>query len=41
MDYLMNMDWMQLFRCFVVGGILCVVGQILIDKTKLIKLKNE
>ena len=35
MDFLMNMAWMQLLRCFVVGGLLCVIGQILIDKTKL------
>ncbi|MEF2619577.1 MAG: stage V sporulation protein AE [Clostridia bacterium] len=26
---------MQLLRCFVVGGIICIIGQILIDKTKL------
>lgn len=26
---------MQMMRAFVVGGIICVVGQILIDKTKL------
>ena len=28
-------DWGMLLRCFVVGGLICVVGQILIDKTKL------
>src|SRR5699024_7879616 len=27
--------WMQLIRCFVTGGIICIIGQILIDKTKL------
>ena len=26
---------MLILRCFVVGGIICVIGQILIDKTKL------
>ena len=26
---------MSILRCFVVGGIICVIGQILIDKTKL------
>ncbi|MCI9016609.1 MAG: stage V sporulation protein AE [Clostridia bacterium] len=26
---------MQLIRCFIVGGIICIIGQILIDKTKL------
>jgi len=35
MDWLQAIDWMQLLRCFVVGGIICVIGQILIDKTKL------
>ena len=29
------MDIMQYVKCFVVGGLICVVGQILIDKTKL------
>ena len=28
-------DWMILLRCFVTGGIICIIGQILIDKTKL------
>ena len=28
-------DWQMLLRCFVTGGIICVIGQILIDKTKL------
>ena len=27
--------WPSLFKCFVVGGLICVIGQILIDKTKL------
>ena len=35
MDWIQTIDWMQLLRCFVVGGLICVVGQILIDKTKL------
>ena len=35
MEFLQNIDWMQILRCFVVGGLLCVLGQILIDKTKL------
>jgi len=35
MDWLQALDWMQLLRCFLVGGIICVIGQILIDKTKL------
>ena len=28
-------NWMSLLKCFVVGGIICVIGQILIDKTNL------
>ncbi len=35
MEFLQNFDWIQLLKCFVVGGLICVVGQILIDKTKL------
>lgn len=29
------MDWMMILRAFIVGGIICIIGQILIDKTKL------
>ena len=39
MDFFQNFDWMQLLRCFVVGGLICVTGQILIDKTKLTPAK--
>ena len=35
MDFIQNIDWMQLLRCFIVGGLICIVGQVLIDKTKL------
>ncbi len=35
MDFFNSIDWMQLLRCFVVGGFICIIGQILIDKTKL------
>lgn len=35
MDFIQNIDYMQLLRCFVVGGLICIIGQILIDKTKL------
>ena len=28
-------DWSVLLKCFVTGGLICIVGQILIDKTKL------
>ena len=29
------MDWMMVLKAFILGGILCIIGQILIDKTKL------
>lgn len=29
------MDWMMILKAFVVGGLICIVGQVLIDKTKL------
>ena len=35
MEFLQSIDWMGLVKCFIVGGIICVIGQILIDKTKL------
>ena len=35
MDFLQSFDWMQILRAFIVGGLICIVGQILIDKTKL------
>ena len=35
MDFFTNFDWIQLLKCFCVGGIICVIGQLLIDKTKL------
>ena len=28
-------DWIQILKCFLVGGGICLIGQILIDKTKL------
>lgn len=28
-------NWMALLKCFVIGGLICIAGQILIDKTKL------
>lgn len=34
-DFFYSIDWMQILRTFVVGGLICIVGQILIDKTKL------
>jgi len=35
MEFFSSIDYMQLLKCFIVGGILCIIGQILIDKTKL------
>ena len=35
----MNIDWMMYLRCFVVGGAICIIGQILLDKTKLTSAK--
>lgn len=35
LDFINHIDYMLLLRCFVIGGLLCVIGQILIDKTKL------
>ena len=35
MEFIQSIDWMQMLRCFVVGGLICIIGQILIDKTKL------
>ena len=34
-DFFSNLDWMMLVKAFAVGGLICVIGQILIDKTKL------
>lgn len=35
MDFIQSIDWFQLLKCFIVGGLICIIGQILIDKTKL------
>lgn len=34
-EFFRNLDYMQLLYAFLVGGTLCLIGQILIDKTKL------
>lgn len=31
----MDIDWMLVLRAFIVGGLICIIAQILIDKTKL------
>ena len=35
MGWLQSISWMELLKCFITGGIICIIGQILIDKTKL------
>ena len=35
MEFLQSIDWMKMLYCFLVGGVICIIGQILIDKTKL------
>ena len=35
LDFFQSISYMQLLYAFIVGGILCVIAQILIDKTKL------
>lgn len=35
MEFLQTVDWLSLIKAFIVGGLICVIGQILIDKTKL------
>ena len=34
-NFISNLDWFMLLKAFIVGGLICVIGQILIDKTKL------
>lgn len=34
-DFFSNFNWILLIKAFVVGGLICVIGQILVDKTKL------
>ena len=34
-DFFNNLNWLMLGKAFMVGGIICIIGQILIDKTKL------
>ncbi len=35
MEFFSTFDWILLLKCFITGGLICVIGQILIDKTKL------
>lgn len=34
-DFFNNLNWMMLLKAFLIGGLICVIGQLLIDKTKL------
>ena len=34
-DFFNNFNWIMLAKAFIVGGLICIVGQVLIDKTKL------
>ena len=34
-NWLNFFNWPMLAKCFLTGGIICIIGQILIDKTKL------
>lgn len=34
-DFFNNINWIQYLWCFLIGGTLCIIAQILIDKTKL------
>ena len=35
MDWLQSISWIGLLKCFGTVGIICIIGQIIIDKTKL------
>lgn len=34
-DFFSNLEFSQYLWCFIIGGILCIIAQILIDKTKI------
>ena len=35
MDFFEQLDYTLFLKAFIVGGLICVIGQILLDKTKL------
>ena len=35
MDFFSQLDYTMLIKAFIVGGLICIIGQILLDKTKL------
>lgn len=34
-NFFNTLDWFMILKSFIVGGIICIIGQVLIDKTKL------
>lgn len=35
MDFFQQLDWYMILKSFIVGGIICLIGQIILDKTKI------
>lgn len=35
LSFFQSINYIQLLYCFITGGIICIIGQLLIDKTKL------
>ena len=35
MEFLQNINYLKLLYAYIIGGIICIIAQILIDKTKL------
>lgn len=35
MDFFLDLDYFMLFKAFIIGGTICVIGQLLLDKTKI------
>ena len=35
MDFFQQLDYMLFLKAFIIGGFICLIGQILLDKTKL------
>jgi len=35
LNFIHSIDWIMVLKAFAVGGAICIIGQILIDKTKL------
>ena len=39
MNFWENLDYMMILKAFIIGGLICIIGQILIDKTQLTPAK--